>query len=134
MLDFYKGKKVLITGHTGFKGSWLSIILVNAGAKVVGFSSCSKTETRLFDLCDIEKEIVHIKGNVQNFQEVLHAFQTYNPEIIIHMAAQPIVRLSYSYPVETYATNVMGTVNLLEPECYVKYTRNAWGQSENHKS
>ena len=114
MLDFYKGKRVLITGHTGFKGSWLSTILVNAGAKVVGFSSCSKTETRLFDLCDIEKEIVHIKGNVKNFQEVLHAFQTYAPEIVIHMAAQPIVRLSYKDPVETYATNVMGTVNLLE--------------------
>ena len=114
MLDFYKGKRVLITGHTGFKGSWLSTILVNAGASVVGFSSCSKTEIRLFNLCEIKKEIVHIKGNVQNFQALFDAFQKYKPEIVFHMAAQPLVRLSYEAPVETYATNVMGTVNLLE--------------------
>ena len=114
MQDFYKGKKVLITGHTGFKGSWLSVILSNLGAEVIGLSSCSKTETRLFDLCHVQDEITHIKGNIQNFQTVLNTFQEYKPEIVIHMAAQPLVRLSYEDPLETYSTNVMGTVHLLE--------------------
>lgn len=111
---FYRGKKVMITGHTGFKGSWLSVVLSNLGAKVVGFSSCSKEEIRLFDLCGIEREIIHIKGNIQNFQTVLQAFQEHKPEIVIHMAAQPLVRFSYENPLETYATNVMGTVHVLE--------------------
>ena len=113
-LAFYKGKKVLLTGHTGFKGSWLSTILVNCGAKVIGFSSCSKTETRLFDLCGVEKEIVHIKGNIQHFSALLGVFQLYQPEIVFHLAAQPLVRESYKNPVDTYMTNVIGTVNLLE--------------------
>lgn len=111
---FYKGKRVLLTGHTGFKGSWLSTMLVNLGAEVIGYSSCNKTETRLFDLCGIKDQITHIKGNIQDLPHLLDVFKAFQPEIVIHMAAQPIVRLSYENPAETYATNVMGTVNILE--------------------
>ncbi len=113
-LDFYKGKKVLVTGHTGFKGSWLSVILSNAGADVVGYSSCSKNNVRLFDLCGIEKEITHIKGDVRDYSHLLNVIEQYQPEIVIHMAAQPLVRESYINPLATYETNVMGTVNVLE--------------------
>ena len=113
-LSFYKGKRVLLTGHTGFKGSWMSAMLVNAGAEVIGYSSCSKTEERLFDLCNIKNQIIHIKGDVRDLDYLLRVFQEYQPEIVIHMAAQPIVRDSYKDPVGTYSTNVMGTVNVCE--------------------
>ena len=113
-LRFYKEKKVLLTGHTGFKGAWMSTMLVNAGAKVIGYSSCSKTEERLFDLCGVKDQIAHIKGDVRNLDYLLEIFKIYQPEIVIHMAAQPIVRLSYADPVSTYSTNVMGTVNVCE--------------------
>ena len=113
-LGFYKGKRVLLTGHTGFKGSWMSVVLVNAGADVVGYSTCSKTETRLFDLCGVKEQITHIKGDVRDLNHLLDVFRLYQPEIVIHMAAQPIVRDSYKDPVGTYETNVMGTVNVLE--------------------
>lgn len=113
-LSFYKGKKVLLTGHTGFKGSWMSVMLVNAGAEVIGYSSCSKTETRLFDLCGVKEQITHIKGDVRDLANLLDVFKTYQPQIVIHMAAQPIVRDSYKDPVGTYLTNVMGTVNICE--------------------
>ena len=113
-LSLYKGKKVLLTGHTGFKGSWMSVMLVNAGAKVIGYSSCSKKETRLFDLCDIKDQIIHIKGDVRDLDHLLDTFRIHQPEIVIHMAAQPIVRDSYKDPVGTYSTNVMGTVNICE--------------------
>ena len=113
-LSFYSGKKVLITGHTGFKGSWMSVMLVNSGAEVVGYSSCSKPETRLFDICRIKDQITHIKGDVRDLNHLLEVFEKFCPEIVIHMAAQPIVRESYRDPVGTYYTNVMGTVNILE--------------------
>lgn len=113
-LSFYKEKKVLITGHTGFKGSWMSVMLVNFGADVIGYSSCSKMETRLFDLCKVKDQITHIKGDVRDLDYLLDVFKTYSPEIVIHMAAQPIVRKSYEDPVGTYSTNVMGTVNICE--------------------
>ena len=113
-LSFYKGKKVLLTGHTGFKGSWMSVMLVNIGADIIGYSSCSKTETRLFDLCEVKDQITHIKGDVRDLEHLLEVFRTYQPEIVIHMAAQPIVRDSYKDPVGTYSTNVMGTVNICE--------------------
>ncbi len=113
-LGFYKGKKVLLTGHTGFKGSWMSVMLVNAGAEVIGYSSCSKTETRLFDICGVKDQITHIKGDVRDLGQLLDVFKKYQPEIVIHMAAQPLVRLSYEEPVDTYSTNVMGTVNICE--------------------
>lgn len=113
-LDFYKGKRVLLTGHTGFKGSWMSVMLVNAGAEVIGYSSCSKPEGRLFDLCGIKDQITHIQGDVRDLAHLLSVFKAYQPEIVIHMAAQPIVRDSYKDPVGTYSTNVMGTVNICE--------------------
>lgn len=110
----YEGKKVLITGHTGFKGAWMSVMLVNAKATVIGYSSCSPKETRLFDLCGVKEQIEHIKGDVRDIGHLMDVFRTYRPEIVIHMAAQPIVRESYRNPVETYGTNVMGTVNICE--------------------
>jgi CDP-glucose 4,6-dehydratase len=113
-LNFYKGKKVLITGHTGFKGSWMSVMLANAGAEVIGYSTCSKDEERLFDICGIKNQITHIKGDVRDLDHLLIVFDEYQPEIVIHMAAQPIVRDSYDDPVGTYSTNVMGTVNVCE--------------------
>ncbi len=113
-LSFYKGKKVLLTGHTGFKGSWMSVVLVNAGADLVGYSSCGKNEVRLFDLCGIKDQITHVKGDVRDINHLKEVFTKYQPEIVIHMAAQPIVRVSYQNPVYTYDTNVMGTVNILE--------------------
>lgn len=113
-LNFYKGKKVLVTGHTGFKGSWMSAMLVNAGADVIGYSSCSKAEQRLFDLSGVKDQITHVKGDVRDLDRLLEVFRTYQPEIVIHMAAQPIVRDSYKDPVGTYSTNVMGTVNICE--------------------
>lgn len=113
-LNFYKGKTVLLTGHTGFKGSWMSVVLVNAGAKVIGYSTCSKTEERLFDLCGVKNQITHIKGDVRNLGQLLETFEKYQPEIVLHLAAQPLVRESYRDPVGTYSTNVMGTVNICE--------------------
>lgn len=116
MMDFsfYKGKKVLITGHTGFKGSWMSCVLVNDGAEVIGYSSCSKPEKRLFDICGIKDQVVHIKGDIRDLEHLHEVFKNYQPEIVIHLAAQPIVRTSYDDPVDTYSTNIMGTVNILE--------------------
>lgn len=113
-LSFYREKRVLITGHTGFKGSWMSAVLVNAGARVIGYSTCSRTDTRLFDLCGIKDQISHIKGDVRDLDHLLEVFAVYQPEIVIHMAAQPIVRDSYKDPVGTYSTNVVGTVNVCE--------------------
>ena len=113
-LRFYNNKRVLVTGHTGFKGTWMSVVLVNVGADVIGYSTCSKKEQCLFDLCDIKKQITHIKGDVRDLEHLKEVFRTYQPEIVIHMAAQPLVRLSYDKPVYTYETNVMGTVNILE--------------------
>ena len=113
-LSFYRGKKVLITGHTGFKGAWMTVMLIKLGAEVIGYSSCSKTTQRLFDICGVEKQITHIKGDVRDLNHLIDVFRTYRPEIVFHMAAQPIVRISYKNPVETYSTNVMGTVNLCE--------------------
>ena len=113
-LNFYKGKKVLVTGHTGFKGSWMCVMLVNFGAKVIGYSTCSKDEVRLFDLCGVKNQITHIKGDVRDLQHLIAVFEEFQPEIVIHMAAQPIVRDSYKDPVNTYSTNVMGTVNVCE--------------------
>ena len=113
-LNFYRNKNVLITGHTGFKGTWMSVMLVNAGANVIGYSTCSKTEQRLFDLCNIKSQITHIKGDVRDLVHLIDTINIYKPEIVIHMAAQPIVRESYKNPVDTYSTNVMGTVNICE--------------------
>lgn len=114
MIEFYKGKKVLITGHTGFKGTWLTKILVNAGAEVCGYSRCSEKDPSLFALSDVKKDIRHIKGDVRDYQHLQEVFSSFLPEIVFHLAAQPIVRESYENPLYTYETNVMGTVNVLE--------------------
>lgn len=113
-LSFYKGKKVLVTGHTGFKGTWLTKILVNAGAEVIGYSRCSEKHPSLFEMSEIKDKINHIKGDVRDLKHLKTVFEEFRPEIVFHLAAQPIVRDSYKYPVYTYETNVLGTVNIME--------------------
>lgn len=113
-LSFYKGKKVFVTGHTGFKGSWLCKMLANAGAEVTGYSLNPPTEPSLFEIVDIEQDIHSVIGDIRDYQRLKKAFDEAQPEIVLHLAAQPIVRDSYKNPVYTYETNVMGTVNILE--------------------
>lgn len=113
-LSFYKGKKVLITGHTGFKGSWMTRILVRAGAEVLGYSRCSEKNPNLFELSEVKDRIVHVSGDVRDYEHLHAVFYSFQPEIVFHLAAQPIVRDSYDDPLYTYETNVMGTVNVLE--------------------
>lgn len=113
-LNFYKNKRVFITGHTGFKGSWLCRILLNSGAIVTGYSVDVPTEPSLFKIANIEKNINHIKGDIRNLDELQNAFEQAKPEIVFHLAAQPLVIESYKNPVYTYETNVIGTVNILE--------------------
>ena len=114
MLEFYKGKRVLVTGHTGFKGTWLTRILANAGAIVCGYSRCSEKNPSLFNISGVEDKITHIKGDVRDLEHLKKVFEEFQPEIVLHLAAQPIVRDSYKDPVYTYETNVMGTVNIME--------------------
>lgn len=112
---FYHGKRVLVTGHTGFKGSWLSIWLHELGAEVIGVGLDPFTERDNFVLSGIGKKIkADIRADIRDGERMKEIFQTYQPEIVFHLAAQPLVRLSYDIPVETYATNVMGTINILE--------------------
>ena len=113
-LNFYKGKRVLVTGHTGFKGSWMCKILKNAGAQLTGFSLTPPTEPSLFDMADIAEGMNSIIGDVRDFDALKAVFDEVQPEIVLHLAAQPIVRDSYKQPKYTYETNVMGTVNILE--------------------
>lgn len=113
-LSFYKNKVILITGHTGFKGTWLSKILVNLGAKVIGYSLNPPTEPNLFTLSNIEKDIISIHGDIRDYDKLKEVFDKYQPEIVIHLAAQSLVRESYKNPRFTYETNVIGTVNVLE--------------------
>ena len=114
MLGFYKGKKVLVTGHTGFKGTWLTRILVNAGAEVTGYSLVPPTNPDLFSMADVENKINHVIGDIRDLEHLKKVFEEVQPEIVLHLAAQPIVRDSYKDPVYTYETNVMGTVNIME--------------------
>ena len=112
---FFKGKKVLVTGHTGFKGSWLSLWLHELGAEVVGVSLKAYSQKDNFVLSKIGKRIAaDIRGDIRNAQEMKDVFAEYQPEIVFHLAAQPLVRLSYEKPVMTYETNVMGTINIME--------------------
>ena len=113
-LSFFKGKRVLLTGHTGFKGSWMSRILVNAGAELTGYSLAPCGESNLFELSDVKPRMNSVIGDIRDLSKLMDTFQQIQPEIVIHMAAQPIVRDSYKDPVYTYETNVMGTVNILE--------------------
>ena len=112
--SFYKGKRILVTGHTGFKGSWLCRMLTGFGADVTGFALNPPTHPNLFDRAGLSGRMTDIRGSVCDFAALSAAFAMARPEIVIHLAAQPIVRESYRVPRETFETNVMGTVNLLE--------------------
>ncbi len=114
MNDFYKDKKVLVTGHTGFKGSWLCTILKNFGAEVIGYAIEPYTEPSLFKTANVADGMVSIIGDVRDLEHLKKVFEEYKPEIVFHLAAQPIVRESYKDPVYTYSTNVMGVVNIME--------------------
>ncbi len=113
--SFYKGRKVFITGHTGFKGAWMCMVLALAGAEVTGYSLNPPTNPSLFEIANIDKRIEKsITGDIRDLGLLKEAMEAAVPEIVIHMAAQPLVRESYQDPVYTYETNVMGTVNILE--------------------
>lgn len=113
-LSIYKGKSVFVTGHTGFKGSWLCKILSGAGAVVTGYSLNPPTEPSLFEIACIASDITSVIGDIRDYKSLKAAFDKAQPEIVLHLAAQPIVRDSYKEPAYTYETNVMGTVNILE--------------------
>ena len=113
-LSFYKNKRVFLTGCTGFKGSWLCRLLTNAGAVVTGYAQTPPTNPSLFELAGLRDDICLVTGDIRDYSSLKAAFEETQPEIVFHLAAQPIVRKSYQSPVYTYETNVMGTVNLLE--------------------
>lgn len=111
---FYQGKKVFVTGHTGFKGAWLCKILTNLGAKVTGYALQPPTDPNLFTIAGIENDVDSVIGDIRDIKSLKNVFDAVQPEIVFHLAAQPIVRDSYKEPAYTYETNVMGTVNILE--------------------
>lgn len=113
-LRFYKNKKVLITGHTGFKGTWMCKLLSMAGAEVTGYGLKTQIGQSLYDICNVEQKINSVIGDVRDLDHLKKVFDTIQPEIVIHMAAQPLVRESYENPVYTYEVNIIGTVNVLE--------------------
>ncbi len=142
----YAGKRVLVTGHTGFKGSWLSIWLRELGAKVIGYSLAPPTQPSNFGVCGLEGKIVHVLGDVRDLDRLMAVFAEHEPEIVFHLAAQPLVRRSYAEPKTTFDTNVGGTVNVLEAvrlnrsvEAFVNVTSDkcyenrewVWGYREN---
>ena len=112
--SFWKGKKIYLTGHTGFKGAWLSLWLQNMGALVKGYSLDVNTNPALFTKANVAAEMESEIGDIRNLEQLTESMVSFSPDILIHMAAQPLVRLSYKEPVETYTTNVIGTVNVLE--------------------
>ncbi len=114
MSSFWNGRKVLVTGHTGFKGSWLSLWLQRAGAEVVGYALAPPTEPSLFEIARVAEGMTSIEADVRDLDRLRAVIAEHRPEAVLHLAAQAIVRASYDDPVETYSTNVMGTVNLLE--------------------
>lgn len=145
-LKAFQGKNVFITGHTGFKGSWLCKILLNSGANVTGYALNPPTEPSIFTLLDIDRHVHSVTGDIRNLEILQKAFTQAQPEYVFHLAAQPIVRVGYQMPVETYETNVMGTVHILDcvrmASCVksvvnvttdkVYYNRNwEWGYREN---
>ena len=115
--SFWKNKRVFITGHTGFKGSWLSLWLSSLGAKVKGYALAPATTPSLFEVARVSEKIQSEVGDIRNLEQLRDSMVSFNPDILIHMAAQPLVRLSYKEPVDTYETNVMGTVKVLEAAC-----------------
>jgi CDP-glucose 4,6-dehydratase len=112
--DFWRGKRVFVTGHTGFKGSWLCLWLQEMQADVTGFSLPPPTDPSLFELAVVAKGMRSIEGDIRDLGALTRAMQDAQPDVVLHLAAQPLVRFSYKAPVETYSINVMGTVNLLE--------------------
>jgi len=115
-IDFYRGKRVFLTGHTGFKGMWLALLLLRAGAEVTGFALDAPTQggRKALERLGVFKEMRDVRGDVRDLSALSRAFDEARPEVVFHLAAQPIVRESYRQPVDTFAANVMGTVNLLE--------------------
>lgn len=148
MADFFKGKRIFITGHTGFKGSWLCLLLANLGADVIGYSLAPPTTPSLYDLAHIVDLFPSYDADIRNAERLAAAMSESKPEIVFHLAAQPLVRDSYKIPLETYATNVMGTVHVLEAvrycpsvravvnvttdKCYENQER-SWGYRENDR-
>lgn len=122
MHSFFSGKKVFVTGHTGFKGSWLCMMLKNFGANVTGYALPALSPSH-FNLINLQKEIHHIEGDILDFDKLQNSIQEANPEIIFHLAAQPFVRRSYRNPIETWQTNVVGTLNVLEATKKLKNLR-----------
>ena len=116
--QFWKGKRVFVTGHTGFKGSWLSLWLQLMGAEVKGFSLAPPTQPALFEVAKVGDNMQTEIGDIRNLQQLSQSIRAFNPDVLLHLAAQPLVRLSYKEPVDTYSTNVMGTVNVLEAARY----------------
>ena len=114
LTDFYRDKRVLVTGHTGFKGAWLCRILALAGARVTGYSLEPPTDPSLFEIAGLEDRMDSVIGDIRNLKGLRDVFERVRPEVVFHLAAQPIVRDSYKDPVYTYETNVMGTVNVME--------------------
>lgn len=112
--NFWQGKRVLVTGHTGFKGSWLTLWLQSKGAHVIGYALTPSTEPSLFEIANVANNITSVLGDVRDLAHLCSTFTKHEPQIVFHMAAQALVKRSYFDPVETYSTNVMGTVNLLE--------------------
>ena len=111
---FWQGKKVIVTGHTGFKGAWLSLWLQHLGAEVVGFSLDPPSDRNLFEVADVSRDMLDRRGDVRDLKCLIQCMEQHAPDVVFHLAAQALVRPSYTTPVETYATNVMGTVNVLE--------------------
>lgn len=112
--EFWKGKKVLITGHSGFKGTWLTLWLTSLGAEVIGYSLDPPSNPNLYEITDASQDCYSLLGDINDFSKLSETITTYQPQIIFHMAAQPLVRKSYHYPIETFQTNVIGTVHVLE--------------------
>ena len=121
--NIYKGKKVLVTGDTGFKGAWLSIWLKLLGAEVIGYSAYLPSKPCLFSVCKIDTHINHINGDVRDYNSLRKVFTEYKPDFVFHLAAQPIVNKAYLDPKLTFETNVLGTVNVLE--CIHRFSSNA---------
>lgn len=110
----WRNKKVLITGHTGFKGGWLSLWLYNKGAKVIGYSLAPVTKPNLYESLNLDKKVTSVFGDIRDLEGIKKVVKKYKPEIVFHLAAQPLVKKSYQNPIETYETNVIGTANVLE--------------------
>jgi len=112
--QFWKGKKVFLTGHTGFKGSWISLWLQKLGVNLIGFSESIPTEPSLFKLTNVQEGMLSLFGDIRNYENLEKILQEHKPDIIIHMAAQSLVRKSYENPIETFTTNILGTANIFE--------------------